>query len=201
MLQIPSSSTNKIVIPLPGSESSSRNENPSSRGINPKGIIEVYFTIERYRLRFAFDYNAGSEEPIAVVLARYHPAVEIVGQRWSRFFRVELVSRFERNSRLSGLESAAILALCIASIPVEPIFNGFVTPAIEFFHSRTPLFSRTTFSVRMRRFLRILREIVISKEISIWRLISGVRSVLDERYSFGKKVWKARVLKLTSNES
>lgn len=165
MLQIPSSSTNKIVIPLPRSESSSRNENPSSRGINPKGIIEVYFTIERYRLRFAFDYNAGSEEPIAVVLARYHPAVEIVGQRWSRFFRVELVSRFERNSRLSGLESAAILALCIASIPVEPIFNGFVTPAIEFFHSRTPLFSRTTFSVP--RFLRILREIVILKEISI----------------------------------
>lgn len=46
---------------------------------------------------------------------------------------------------------------CIASIPVEPIFNGFVTPAIEFFHSRTPLFSRRRFLVR---FLRILRGIV-----------------------------------------
>lgn len=95
----------------------------SSRGINhKKRIIQVYFTID------ISDYNARSEEPIA---APSHSR-DIVGQRDS--CTLELVSRFERNSRLSALESAAILGGRAVSIPVEPIFNGFITPApsIEF---------------------------------------------------------------------
>lgn len=60
-------------------------------------------------------------------------------------FALELVSRFERNSRLSALESAAILGGRAVSIPVEPIFNGFITPAlsIEFL-----LLSKASFRAR-----------------------------------------------------
>lgn len=151
MLQIPPSplSINKILI-----SSRALNLLPTillSRRINHKKerIIQVYFTID------ISDYNARSEEPIASsshsrdIASRFLHALRL--RRTGFTFRTKLAFIGPRIGRA-------------VSIPVEPIFNGFITPApsIEFFSPL--LFSWTRFGsfvssecVRLPIFLRILR--------------------------------------------
>ena len=162
MLQIPPSPTfiNKILIP-----SRALNLLPTillSRRINhkKKRIIQVYFTID------ISDYNARSEEPIASS-SRYREPILARFALASNWFHVSNETRVYRPSNRPR---------CIVSIPVEPIFNGFITPApsIEFL---TPLRS----SFRGRASARACLE----RACSIADFSKNSKSRFDE---WGKKL-------------
>lgn len=145
MLQIPPSplSINKILISsralnlLPTILLSSRINHKKKR------IIQVYFTID------ISDYNARSEEPIASsshsrdIASRFLHALRL--RRTGFTFRTKLAFIGPRIGRA-------------VSIPVEPIFNGFITPApsIEFL---TPLRSSFRGRASARACLERVRSI------------------------------------------